>query len=312
MSKFDPKQKQLSSAIKKVRSSPAQGVTTPRGKVKRKSTVKSRGRNKKSKWKIYFSRIKWIAIIISLLGVGVWLGINFKDGIRYFLSERSDDAQRKTIFDVRSVEVISRHKDMMLGFDVSHYQGVIDWERVDSVASLKAVEFVFIRATMGKDGKDKAFERNWKAARSNHFIRGAYHYYRPDENSLEQASQFINTVTLNYGDLPPVLDIEDLPKNQSMDSLRIGLQKWIDAIEKHYKVKPILYSGEHYYTNNLKKWFPDHILWIANYNFFVEQIKPEWNFWQFSEKGIIPGIESKVDLNIFQGNKTQMRSILIR
>jgi lysozyme len=38
-----------------------------------------------------------------------------------------------------------------------------------------------------------------------------------NENSLEQATLFIKTVSLKKGDLPPVLDIERLPKNQSVD-----------------------------------------------------------------------------------------------
>ncbi|MHC5308636.1 glycoside hydrolase family 25 protein [Myroides sp. LJL116] len=262
--------------------------------------------------KLYLNRIKWISIIVGLLGIGIWFGIHFKEGIQYILQDNSKGGGHKSLYDVRTVEVLSRHQEMMVGFDVSHYQGVIDWPSIDSIASLKPLEFVFIRATMGVDGVDKAFKLNWKGARSNHFIRGAYHYYRPDENSLQQANNFIKNVKLSEGDLPPVLDIEDLPKNQSMDSLRSGLQRWIATVEKHYKVKPILYSGEHYYTKNLKKWFPDHILWIANYNFFVEEIKPDWHFWQFSEKGIIPGIDTKVDLNIYQGNKTQIRTMLIK
>jgi lysozyme len=40
--------------------------------------------------------------------------------------------------------------------------------------------------------------------------RGAYHYYRPNENSLEQATLFIKTVSLKKVDVP-VLDIERLP-----------------------------------------------------------------------------------------------------
>jgi lysozyme len=35
---------------------------------------------------------------------------------------------------------------------------------------------------------------------------GAYHYYRPNENSLEQAALFIKTVSLKKGDFTPVLD----------------------------------------------------------------------------------------------------------
>ncbi|MEK6450060.1 MULTISPECIES: glycoside hydrolase family 25 protein [unclassified Myroides] len=299
------------------RTSTKKNTSNPRETLKRlnKQPRKATTSSKKKKTKSSSSNwagIKWIIIINVLLGGGIWLGIHFQDGFKYFFSQDRKNAPEKSLFDFRTAEVLARHDSKMIGFDVSHYQGVIDWGRVDSVASKSALEFVFVRATMGVDGVDRAYKLNWKGAGANHFIRGAYHYYRPDENSVEQANNFIKTVKLAPGDLPPVLDIEDLPKKQSVESLRLGLKRWIELVEEHYKVKPILYSGEHYYTNHLKQWFPDHILWIANYNFFVEEIKPEWHFWQFTEKGIVNGIEGKVDLNIYNGNKTEMRKLLLK
>ncbi|TDS62059.1 GH25 family lysozyme [Myroides indicus] len=281
-------------------------VNTPR---KKRTPSK---RKKKNSSNVFWKRLKWTVIIVLFVGIGIWFGITFKDGLKYFFSSERKEANDKSIFDFRTAEVIQRHQHKMIGFDVSHYQGIIEWDRIDSVNSQKPLEFVFIRATMGADGKDKAFELNWKGAGANHFLRGAYHYYRPNENSLIQAKNFIETVKLTEGDFPPILDIEERPKSQSMDSLRLGLQRWIDAVEKHYNAKPILYSGENYYTNHLKDWFPDHILWIANYNFFVEEIKPEWHFWQFTEKGIVSGIDGKVDLNIYNGNKSEIRKLLMK
>ncbi|MCC9042499.1 glycoside hydrolase family 25 protein [Myroides sp. M-43] len=272
--------------------------------IKRKPTKKNEGNT--NTW----NQIKWVVIITFFVGIGIWFGISFKEGIRYFFNGDSK-IEGKSLFDVRTVEVLNRHNDMLVGFDVSHYQGVIDWKVVDSVAGKASLDFVFIRATMGKDGRDKAFKLNWKGARANHFIRGAYHYYRPDENSTEQAENFIKNVKISEGDFPPVLDIEDMPKEQSMENLRKGLQNWIKLVETHYKVKPILYSGENFYTHHLKEWFPDYVLWIANYNFFVEEIKPEWHFWQFTEKGIIEGIDGKVDLNIYNGSKADIRDLLV-
>ncbi len=299
------------------RTSTKKNISNPRETLKRlnkqpRKTTTRVSKKKKKESSSNWAGIKWGIIISVLLGGGIWLGVHFQEGFKYFFSQDRKNAPEKSLFDFRTAEVLARHESKMIGFDVSHYQGVIDWGLVDSVASKSALEFVFVRATMGVDGVDRAYKLNWKGAGANHFVRGAYHYYRPDENSVEQAENFIKTVKLAPGDLPPVLDIEDLPKKQSVENLRLGLKRWIELVEEHYKVKPILYSGEHYYTNHLKKWFPDHVLWIANYNFFVEEIKPEWHFWQFTEKGIVNGIEGKVDLNIYNGNKTEMRKLLIK
>lgn len=281
--------------------------------VKKRGTYPVRKkRSNKSTKKSTSNRMKWGVLIVILVGFGLWFGLVFKDGIQYVFHKPPHALASHAIYDMRNVEVLNRHPEHLIGFDVSHYQGIIDWEAVDSISGVRALDFVFVRATMGHDGEDRGFEMNWRGARANHFIRGAYHYYRPDENSEMQAYHFIKKVRLSTGDLPPVLDIEELPKKQSMDSLRIGLKRWMHLVEQEYQVKPILYSGSHYYEKHLREWFPDHLIWIANYNFFVEEIKDEWNFWQFTEKGVIKGIDGKVDVNIFNGNRTDMRKLLIR
>jgi lysozyme len=156
------------------------------------------------------------------------------------------------------------------------------------------------------------FAENWIAAKKQGHIRGAYHYYRPDENSLEQAALFIKTVKLEKGDFPPVLDIERIPSSQPIDSLRKGLRRWLNKVEQHYKVKPIIYCGESYYNDFLEEEFGSEFqFWIANYNFFVEQIDPDWHFWQFTEKGEIPGIIGDADVNIFNGSGEDLRELTI-
>jgi lysozyme len=43
---------------------------------------------------------------------------------------------------------------------------------------------------VGNDRLDKQFDK--KLAKKNKPIRGAYHYYRPNENSPEQAALLLN------------------------------------------------------------------------------------------------------------------------
>ena len=199
-----------------------------------------------------------------------------------------------------------KHDEKAIGFDVSEYQSDIDWEQTYHINEAFELSFVFIRSTAGKDKIDSRFKKNWKAAKKRQLIRGAYHYYRPNENSIEQAENFIKTVKLQKGDLPPVLDIEKLPKSQSIDRLKVGLRRWLQKVEKHYKVKPIIYSGERYYEDFLKEEFSDYPLWIANYNFWRNDLESDWYFWQFTEKAKIEGIKGLVDVNIFNGDKNKL------
>ena len=253
-----------------------------------------------------------IIVFFVLLFLGV--GYHYRDGFLYYLGFKSyklryEQAEAKRISDVRNYQVLENHKGKAIGLDVSEYQGEIDWTLVKTIESNYPLEFVLIRATAGNDREDLQFKKNWLGAKKRKMIRGAYHYYRPNENSLEQAQLFIKTVHLHKGDLPPVLDIEKLPKEQSLDSLKVGLKRWLSAVEAHYKVKPIIYTGEKYYDDFLKEEFSDYLFWIANYNFYREKIEEDWLFWQFTEKASVSGIKGNVDVNIYNGDVEQLRFI---
>ncbi|OGS62503.1 MAG: glycoside hydrolase [Flavobacteria bacterium GWF1_32_7] len=277
---------------------------------RRKPTTKRKS-NAKSKWIFYL--ISFVLFLFIVVGI-----YKFRDGFLYYLGFKTDknvetlSKEERKLADIRIYEVLHKHDDKAIGFDVSEYQSEIDWEQTYHIDESFELSFVFIRATAGKNKTDKRFKENWKASKERELIRGAYHYYRPNENSIAQAENFIKNVKLEKGDLPPVLDIEKLPKSQSIDSLKVGLRRWLKKVEKHYKVKPIIYSGESYYTDFLKEEFSDYPLWIANYNFWRNHLEDDWLFWQFTEKAQIEGIEGMVDVNIFNGNKNKLLLKCIR
>jgi len=263
---------------------------------KKKPIRKKSNKKKKS----FFSAKFYIILILTiLLSFGIY---HYRNAILYYFSFKSNKVLKEDkVAQARIFQILNKYKDLTVGFDVSHFQGDIDWSQIDSVENKFPLKFVLIRATAGNDRKDSEFDENWIGAKKHQFIRGAYHYYRPNENSIEQADLFIKTVKLQKGDLPPVLDIEKLPKEQSIDSLKVGLKRWLKKVEEHYKVKPIIYTGERYYEDFLKEEFKGYTFWIANYNFFVENIQEDWTFWQFTEKATIKGINERVDLNIYNG-----------
>ncbi len=277
----------------------------------RRKPIAKRKSNAKSKWIFYL--ISFVLLLFVAIGI-----YKFRDGFLYYLGFKTDknvetlSKEERKLADIRIYEVLHKHDDKAIGFDVSEYQSEIDWEQTYHIDESFELSFVFIRATAGKNKTDKRFKENWKASKERELIRGAYHYYRPNENSIAQAENFIKNVKLEKGDLPPVLDIEKLPKSQSIDSLKVGLRRWLKKVEKHYKVKPIIYSGESYYTDFLKEEFSDYPLWIANYNFWRNDLESDWQFWQFTEKAQIEGVEGMVDVNIFNGNKNKLLLKCIR
>lgn len=276
--------------------------TTTRKPVIRKKTTKK----KKSLFSAKF-------VVIAVLLLGFLFGIyHYRNAILYYFSFKTDKVLKEDkVAQARIYQVLKKHEGKVFGFDVSQFQGEINWKLIDSVEGKFPLRFVFIRATAGNDKEDSRFDENWEAAKKHNFIRGAYHYYRPNENSIEQAENFIKTVKLKKGDFPPVLDIEKLPKNQSIDSLKVGLKRWLKKIDEHYKVRPIIYTGEKYYNDFLREDFPEYTFWVANYNFFVEEIKDDWLFWQFTEKARIDGINERVDINIYNGTPKMLEYLTI-
>lgn len=273
-------------------------------------------RKPKKKATVFSGNLFRYSIVAFFIVLMLGLSYHYRNGLSYYFGFKSDKISRanreaKRISDVRNFQVLEKHQGKSIGIDVSEYQGEISWSYVDTLENKHPLHYVFIRATVGKDRKDRKFEKNWLGAKENKMIRGAYHYYRPNENSLEQAELFIKTVTLQKGDLPPVLDIEKLPKNQSIANLKLGLKRWLHAVESHYGVKPIIYSGESYYEDFLKEEFGDYLFWIANYNFYREEIAEDWLFWQFTEKASVPGIKGNVDVNIYNGDFQQLQFITV-
>jgi len=194
------------------------------------------------------------------------------------------------------------------GIDISHYQGKIDWNLVHE--SQHPIEFIFIRATMGADGIDFNYQRNLMEAEKLGFLVGSYHFYRPNEDAIEQFENFKKNALVSPRHLPPVLDVE-WNSSKGKEDLIAGIKVFLDLIEGEYGVKPIIYSGLDFWEQNLKNYFSDYPIWIAAYSRKSMSIESKWDFHQFSENVIIKGIDGYVDGNYFNGNIIQLRSKFI-
>ena len=158
------------------------------------------------------------------------------------------------------------------GVDMSHYQGRIDWARLaEQRAGEFPIRFIFMKATEGGDHLDETFRQNFDSAKAHHFIRGAYHYFLPRTDARKQADFFIRTVPLAAGDLPPVLDVETTGKKDKAE-LQACVKTWLDRVEAHYGVKPILYTSYKFKMRYLDSpVFDAYPYWIAHY--YVDSVR---------------------------------------
>lgn len=198
------------------------------------------------------------------------------------------------------------------GIDVSRYQQRISWEAVKAmqVNDVK-LGFAFIKATEGNGNVDPYFKRNWKKAKEAGMVRGAYHFFIASRDGMKQAQNFMNKVVLESGDLPPVLDVEQT-HGMSATVIRKEVKEWLDALESSYNVKPIIYTNVDFYNHYLKGFFDDYPLWVAHYlQPHKPRIRRDWHFWQHSERGKVNGITSRVDFNVFNGDSSEFRALLV-
>ncbi|MEJ8802536.1 glycoside hydrolase family 25 protein [Pontibacter sp. H249] len=186
------------------------------------------------------------------------------------------------------------------GIDVSRWQKDVDW----SLVKESDVSFAFVKATQGDFRLDPYFARNWEETKRHGIKRGAYHFFKPEAPVQGQIDLFLSTVTLEAGDLPPVLDIEVYDAKIGGDVMRKSIRTWLEAVTAHYGVKPIIYTGQNFYRRHLKGHFPEYHFWIARYSENQPEIHhtDSWMFWQFTDKGSISGINSAVDINFFAGD----------
>lgn len=252
---------------------------------------------------------------LALFATGFYL----KEKISFYYALYFDRFEHKKLSNTEKEEnrinrIIGAYADKTFGMDISHYQRKEDiaWDSLSIGNRTIPLRFVVLRATMGNRSADKNFDEFWTLAKTNNLIRGAYHFYRADEDPVMQANNFLANVKLEEGDLPPILDIEKIPRRKSTKKLVEDLQIWCRIVEEAYGVKPIIYSYYYYHKDFLKGEFDDHPLWLANYNDVpVPTPDSEWQIWQFTENGIVYGINTKVDLNVFNGNLWSLKRLTI-
>lgn len=272
----------------------------------------------KKRRKTFFKK-RWILLIIlcvSLLGTGYYLRQKLNYYFTYYFGKHFEHKKlSNTENETQRIEkIIGLYSNQTFGFDISHYQRKedIQWDSLSIGNRTIPLKFVVLRASMGNRKLDKNFDHFWETAKQHQLIRGAYHFYRPDEDPVMQANSFLSVAKLESGDLPPILDIEKNPRKKSKEQLVSDLKVWLKIMEETYGQKPIIYTYYHYYKDYLKGEFDGYPLWLANYN-DVPTPSPddEWQFWQFSENGIVYGINSKVDLDIYNGNLWSLKMMTI-
>jgi lysozyme len=259
--------------------------------------AKRKRSKKKSNNKVFII----VTAVVVLLAAYIWIT---------YSSQQKKEAARFALYPDFGIELPLGYK--IHGIDVSSYQGNIYWPAVAQMQDQDVnIKFAFIKATEGLNNVDKQYSHNWQNAKGANIIRGAYHYFLTTKSGKLQAQNFIKTVKLQPGDLPPVLDVEEL-YGVRPDSMRSRVASWLLTVQKAYNVKPMIYTNVSFYKNFLGHQFDDYPLWVAHY--FVQKrpgVDEGWNFWQHNATGKVNGIRTRVDFDVFSGDTTSFQNLLV-
>jgi len=92
--------------------------------------------------------------------------------------------------------------------------------------------------------------------------------------------------------------------------LRQGDEIFLDRIEAYYGRKPMIYTTVDFHRDNLEGYFGEYTFWVRSVADHPDNIYNgrEWDFWQYTGTGRVPGIEGDTDINVFAGDRKDWKA----
>jgi GH25 family lysozyme M1 (1,4-beta-N-acetylmuramidase) len=206
------------------------------------------------------------------------------------------------------VPAVAKRIGKVQGIDVSNNQGKIDW----TLAGDAGYEFAFIKRSEGTDFVDQFFDANWKGAKDNGLVRGAYHFGRASVNSGHTEAKFFVDLVKDWqtGDIA-ILDLEDdkVPAGAGLADYTVD---FCETVRSLIGFAPMIYTGTYYLTDHGMigdARLGGYGLWLAAYQTTPPPAPAPWDFWavwQYNDHGRVPGIAGDVDINLFNGPRSQL------
>lgn len=183
----------------------------------------------------------------------------------------------------------------MEGIDISHWQGNINFDKLDT-------DFIIIKAGGSDKGfyKDKMFETYFKKAKEKNIPVGAYYFVGKNCKSridgINDALRFLDILESKQFEMPVFIDFE-APNTSNKNGNTEACIGFCQTMEKAGYFTGIYASDisgfkERLDTSKLKPF----CWWVARYGKEPQYAKP-YGIWQYSSTGKKDGIIGNVDLD---------------
>ena len=191
-------------------------------------------------------------------------------------------------------------KKGICGFDMSHYQGRVDW---DALATDPNAGFLYLKASEGSKLKDNMYNSYYREARRVGFKIGSYHFFRPNCPAREQFENFRAVIKGKQQDLIPIIDVEVVSRGVSMYLFYDRLSELLQLVERETGRKPLIYTGRKFYDKyfSTTKFRGNYKFMIASYTLDEPVLANNDDFliWQFTGYGKAKGVKGHIDISRF-------------
>ncbi len=195
--------------------------------------------------------------------------------------------------------------ESIAGIDISEFQGEIDWEMVKAAG----IDFAMIRVGCrtygtGEIVMDTKFGENLEAADAAGIKTGVYFFSQATSEweALEEADTVLTAIAPYNITYPVVFDWELVDDSARTDIVSPEeLADYCIAFCEEIRrggYTPMIYQnkGTVFYNLDIPR-VADYDFWLAEYT-----SKPtypyEYQIWQYTGDGVVPGVSTPVDLNI--------------
>jgi lysozyme len=181
----------------------------------------------------------------------------------------------------------------MKGIDIFSGQGNVDFNKVKATG----VEIVYIKATEGVTYTDSTLKSYYDGAKAAGLKIGLYHFLRAN-NPIDEAKHFLDAVKDLAVDCKYAIDVE-VDLGQTAQQILNNVTQFADYLKSQGK-EVVVYT----YTSFLKEYLNglNLPLWIAEYGVSKPNISVPYIGFQYSETGLISGINGNVDMDEFSEN----------
>ena len=192
------------------------------------------------------------------------------------------------------------------GIDVSNWQRYINYSQVKA----SGIEVVYIKASEGTTYKDPYFETNYQNAKANGLKVGFYHFLtaRNTQQARAQAQFFASVISGKSPDCKLAMDYEQFYEGHSIAEINQITQAFMERLQELTGKEVIVYSNlndaRNVFNSEISSRYP---LWLAYWGDYnnLQNISSNWQIFegvQYTNKGVVPGINGYVDRNRFTQN----------